>query len=93
MNNTFSKFFKWNFRDFLNGLIMAILGAVSGVLIPSIENLTFTFEWHIVWKTALSAASIYLIKNLLSNSQDKFLKSESSVNSDLGGGNTGTIKT
>lgn len=71
-----SKFFRLNLRDFAKGLLMAMLGAISGLIIPLFEAGDWHFDWTLIWKTALSAGGLYLVKNLLTNSKDEVLTPE-----------------
>lgn len=76
MKKAFSGFFKLNAKDFLKGLIVAVLGAVLQVVIDTVSSGTLSFDWAAIGKLALSAAGIYLTKNLLTNSKDEFLTKE-----------------
>jgi len=71
-----SKFLRLNVKDFVKGLFMAVLGAVAGILMPIFEAGGWHFDWSLIWKTALSTAGLYLIKNLLTNSKDEILTPE-----------------
>jgi hypothetical protein len=63
-------------RDFQRGLIVAVLGAVVGVLNQSITAGSFdffTYDWLSVLKLAGATGFSYLFKNLLSDESGKFL--------------------
>jgi len=72
-----SKFFLLNWRDFLKGFIVAVITVLLTGLYQAIEAGQFPTSWT-QWKAiliaSLGAGIAYIIKNLLSNSQDKFLK-------------------
>lgn len=62
-----SKLYRLNWRDFANGLIMAILAPAVVTVQQTIENGTFTFDWKLIGISALSGGFAYLIKNLFTN--------------------------
>jgi branched-subunit amino acid transport protein len=68
-----SLFLSLNKKDFLKGLVVAVLTAVITVIYTTIESGTLTFDWKAIAMAALSAALAYITKNLLTNSEDKFL--------------------
>lgn len=72
----FSNFFQLNWRDFGKGLIIAVLGAIVGIIAGTIEQGSLSFDWPLIAKTAALAALTYITKNLLTNSNDEFLKKE-----------------
>lgn len=72
----FSKLFSWNLRDFLKGLLVAVLGAVIGLVAATIEAGSLSFDWQAIGKAAMLATLTYLTKNFLTNSNDEFLKKE-----------------
>jgi hypothetical protein len=89
MQQLFSGFFKLNNRDFVNGLVMAVLGALFGSIYPTIQNwLTsanwdLLFDWHIVIKSAISGAATYIIKNLLTDKNGNFLGTKQSIDNPI----------
>jgi hypothetical protein len=73
-----SKFLNLNARDFLKGLLVAVLTALlTGVyqLLQMGGDLSWLTLKPVVMASAAAGLS-YLIKNLLSNSQDEFAKTE-----------------
>jgi len=73
-----SIFLRLGLNDIIKGAIMAALTAIVAVLVPVLESGAFpTFE---VIKGALlsglSVGAVYLLKNFLTNSKDKFLTKE-----------------
>lgn len=76
---TKADFFKINWKDAAKGLIIAV---ITGVLTTVVEffkqhkQLPVGSEWDIVWQSALIAGVSYLVKNVFSNSQGKFMKTE-----------------
>lgn len=62
---TTSKRFTLNLTDWWKGLIMAILGAVIGIITDSINQGSFEFNWNAIWKGALAAGIGYLAKNFV----------------------------
>jgi hypothetical protein len=68
-----SSIFSLNWRDFVKGLIIAIIGAVVGLITASVESGSLNFDWVMIGKTALLTAIAYITKNLLTNNKDEFL--------------------
>ena len=75
-NNMNSSLFTLGTKDFIKGLILAVLTAVITVLYNTVQAGTLVIDWKSVSIAALSAALAYFTKNLLTNSQDQFLKKE-----------------
>lgn len=59
-----SGFLSLGWRDFLRGLLMAILTPVLTFILNSIEHGEFTLNWHLVYLSAVGGALAYLVKNL-----------------------------
>lgn len=58
-----SKQFTLNLSDFWKGLFMTIGGAIVGVIMDSINQGNFEFNWNAIWKGAVAAGFTYLFKN------------------------------
>lgn len=71
-----SQFFSLNTRDYLRGLIVSVLSAVVTIMYQSVQAGNFVFDFKSIAKVALAAALGYIVKNLVTNSQDQFLKKE-----------------
>ena len=71
-----STYLSLNKKDFIKGLIMAVLTAVISVVYTSIESGALEFNVKSIVISALSAALAYSMKNALTNSDDQFLKKE-----------------
>lgn len=71
-----SNFLKIGSKDFAKGLILAVITAVITVVYNTIQAGTLVFDWHQIDIAALSSAIAYITKNLLTNSDDQFLKKE-----------------
>ena len=74
-----SAFLKLNLKDWLRGLYLAVGTPVIGALIDSLNQGNFSFSWEFLKPfvfTGLSAGMLYILKNLVTNSDDKVLKSE-----------------
>jgi len=71
-----SPIFTLNKADFLKGLIIAVLTAVITVAYNTVQTGTLSFDWKAISTAAASAALAYIMKNLLTNSEDEFLKKE-----------------
>jgi hypothetical protein len=76
MIQQFSDFLKLNARDAIKGLIVAVIGGVVGLISATIEAGSLSFDWPLIGKTALLVGLSYIIKNWLTNSEDKFAKAE-----------------
>lgn len=71
-----TSFLSLGLRDFLKGLVMAVLGAVFGIVQGSVEASQFVFNWNDIWHAAVIATVAYLAKNFFTNSKDEFLTKE-----------------
>jgi len=79
MNEIKTGLFKLIPKDFLKAAIIAGITAGAKIIYTAIEAGTFPDNW-IQWKSILLATGgaffVYLLKNFLTNSDDKFLKPE-----------------
>lgn len=68
-----------NWKDALKGFIVAVITAILAAVYTGIQNNTFPVTWA-DWRTILiagcGAGISYVIKNVFTNSDDKFLKPE-----------------
>jgi len=71
-----SSIFTLNKADFIKGLIIAVITAVITLLYNTVQTGSLTFDWKAISTAAASAALAYIMKNLLTNSSDEFLKKE-----------------
>jgi len=71
-----SSIFTLNKADFIKGLIIAVFTAVITLLYNTVQTGSLTFDWKAISTAAASAALAYIMKNLLTNSSDEFLKKE-----------------
>ena len=71
-----SPYLSLNSRDFVKGLIVAIITAVITMLYTSIQAGDFVLDWKAIGMTALSSGLAYIMKNLLTNSNDQILVKE-----------------
>ena len=74
----FSNFLQINLRDLTKGIIMAVLGSVVSALLVILNNgaLPTLDEWKNIGMLGLMAGLSYLLKNLLTNSEDHFMTKE-----------------
>jgi hypothetical protein len=74
-----SKILTLSFKDGVKGLLVSVITVVISSLYALIEAGVFPTTWN-DWKVILLAAAgsglSYIIKNWLTNSDDKFLKRE-----------------
>jgi len=73
MNSTL---FTLDNKDFIKGLLVAVLSAVITILYNTIESGSLTFDWKAIGTMALTSALGYILKNLLTNSTGQFLKKD-----------------
>jgi len=71
-----STFLSLNSKDFLKGLVMAVLTAVISIVYTSVQAGSLEFDWKTIGLTALSSALAYIMKNLFTNSSGEMLKKE-----------------
>jgi hypothetical protein len=72
-----SSFLSLNTKDFIKGLLLAVLTTVITIVYNSLQAGDLTFDWKSIGTTALTTALAYIMKNLLTNSNDQFLGKES----------------
>lgn len=65
-----SKFLSLGYRDFLRGLLMAVLTPVFTTAYDSFSRGEFTINWHLIVLSAIGGAGAYLSKNLFTK-EDK----------------------
>jgi hypothetical protein len=73
MNSTL---FTLDNKDFIKGLLVAVLSAVITILYNTIETGSLNFDWKAIGTMALTSALGYILKNLLTNSNGQFLKKD-----------------
>lgn len=76
-NEMKSNFLKLDTKDFLKGLVLAVLTAIITALYSLVQTGELaSINVNLVLTTAISSALAYLMKNLATNSDDKILKKE-----------------
>jgi len=73
-----SSLFTLNKADFIKGLVIAVLTGIITAAYTTVQNDSLHFDWKAITIAALSAAFAYITKNLLTNSNDEFLKKDPS---------------
>ena len=71
-----SSIFTLNKLDFVKGLVIAVLTSVITIIYDTVQIGSLTFDWKAIYTAAASAALAYILKNLLTNSNDEFLKKD-----------------
>ena len=74
-----SKFLSIKIKDLIKGFITAMLMAIVTGIYTSIEQGTFPPDasgWKAMAITGFGAGLAYILKNLLTNSNDQFMKKE-----------------
>lgn len=71
-----SQFFKWNLSDWWKGLILAAITVPIGIIYDTVNAGSLAFDYMTILKMAIVGILAYLSKNLLSNSEGKFAKTE-----------------
>lgn len=70
----FSSLLSLNYKDLVNGLVIAVISAVGGVLYQAAQAGSldiFTYDWSSVGKLVLNATIIYLVKKLMTAENGK----------------------
>lgn len=75
-----SEFLSLGWRDFLRGLLMAVLTPIFVIVQQSIDAGILTFNFKMMAMAGLSAGVAYMLKNALTKPDTKTL--------DIGGSNT-----
>jgi len=71
-----SKLFSLETKDAIKALILSILTSTLIVVQTSLDAGELNFNWEKIGMVALASAVGYILKNWLTNSDDKFLKKE-----------------
>lgn len=71
-----SSLFTLNSKDWIKGLVVAVITAVITVVYNTIQTGVLVFDWKAISIAAASAALAYITKNLLTNSKDQLLTKE-----------------
>jgi len=69
-----SEYLKLNYKDWINGLVMAVGGAIVGTIEQAISTGgldVFSFDWSGIGRIAASAAVAYLAKKFFSSPDGK----------------------
>jgi len=73
MNSTFLTL---NLKDFIKGLLVAVLSAVVTIIYNTVQASSLAFDWKAIGMVALASATGYIVKNLFTNSNNEFFKKE-----------------
>tara|TARA_R110000868_G_scaffold154729_1_gene380860 strand:- start:11299 stop:11538 length:240 start_codon:yes stop_codon:yes gene_type:complete len=65
-----------NSKDWIKGLVVAVLTAIITVVYNTIQTGALMLDWKAISIAAISAALAYITKNLLTNSNDQLLTKE-----------------
>jgi len=76
--NQVSGLYSVRVKDFIHGLIAAVIGSVGSIVYTSINAGTFNIDWHSVEHTALTVGASYVLKQFITNSNGQVLTSEPS---------------
>jgi hypothetical protein len=71
-----SSLFTLNSKDWVKGLVVAVLTAIITVVYNTIQTGALLLDWKAISIAAISAALAYITKNLLTNSEDQILTKE-----------------
>jgi hypothetical protein len=71
-----SGFLSLDTKDFIKGLLLSVFTSVISIVYTSVQSGSLVFDTKTIATTALTTALGYIMKNLLTNSEDKFLKPE-----------------
>lgn len=78
MKNKSAKLFRVNFKDIVKGLITSILTAVVSGVYTTVNSgaIPTPTDLKVISFTGATAGIGYILKNVLTNSDDQFLKKE-----------------
>lgn len=76
-----SNFLSLGWRDFLRGLIIAILTPVLVIIQQSLDTGSLIFNWQTIGYSAIAGGVAYLLKNILTSPDSKPISAD-----DIGGG-------
>jgi hypothetical protein len=71
-----SGFLSLDTKDFIKGLLLSVFTSVISIVYTSVQSGSLVFDTKTIATTALTTALGYIMKNLLTNSEDKFMKPE-----------------
>jgi hypothetical protein len=71
-----STFLSLNSKDFIKGLVVAVLSSVVAILYSTVQAGSLAFDWTTIGTVALTSALGYIMKNLFTNSNDELMKKE-----------------
>lgn len=71
-----SPFLTLNTRDFIKGLIVSVLSSVLTIMYQTIQAGSLTFDFKAIGTVAIMSALGYIVKNLMTNSNDQFMKKD-----------------
>lgn len=69
-----STFLSWNWRDFIKGLIVAVLTPIIPIVQQSITAGTLVFDWHVIGVAAAGGFVAYMVKNFFTDSTKEAVK-------------------
>ncbi len=71
-----SKLFNLNISDFWKGLIVAVFGAVLGLIYKTVDAGSLDFNWMFIFKAGLLAGLSYLLKQFSTNSAGQLFSAD-----------------
>lgn len=71
-----SNFLTLNTNDFIKGLIVCVLSSTLTIMYQTVQTGSLVFDWKSIGTVALMSALGYILKNLVTNSNDEFLKKD-----------------
>lgn len=75
-----STFLSWNWRDFVKGLIVAVLTPMVPIVQQSITAGSLVFDWHIISLAAAGGFVGYMVKNFFTDDTKEAVKTLSTQN-------------
>jgi hypothetical protein len=63
-------------NDFVKGFILVILTTMMTIIVQTLQAGSLTFDWQMIGMTTLTAGLSYILKQLGTNSDGKFLTKE-----------------
>jgi hypothetical protein len=75
-----STFLSLNWRDFIKGLIVAVLTPIIPIVQQSITAGTLILDWHVIGLAAAGGFVAYIVKNFFTDSTKEAVKTLSKQN-------------
>lgn len=69
-----STFLSWNWRDFIKGLVVAVITPIVPIVQQSITAGTLVFDWKVIGVAAAGGFVAYMVKNFFTDDTKEAVK-------------------